>query len=173
MTGNGNVITVYVAYGVVAVALTAWLARTLSHNGAVFLEDVFKDRPGLATAVNRLLVVGFYMLNLGYAFWILRAGGGLDAFSSVQYFVNRLAILLVTAGPDPLRQRDGVLADPESRRAASAADSGRASSGDRATREDREVTGHERARDVHGPSSGTDTAHDLVRRAVRVVLERA
>ena len=96
MTGNGNVITVYVAYGAVAIGLTAWLARTLSHNGAVFLEDVFRDRPGLATAVNRLLVVGFYMLNLGYAFYILRAGGGLDAFSSVQYFVNRLAILLVT-----------------------------------------------------------------------------
>jgi hypothetical protein len=96
MTGNGNVITVYVAYAAVAVALTAWLARTLSHNGAVFLEDVFKDRPGLASAVNRLLVVGFYMLNLGYAFYILRAGAGLNAFSSVQYFVNRLAILLVT-----------------------------------------------------------------------------
>ena len=96
MTGNGNVIAVYVAYGAVAVGLTAWLARTLSHNGAVFLEDVFKDRPGLATAVNRLLVVGFYMLNLGYAFYILRAGSGLDAFTSVQYFVNRLAILLVT-----------------------------------------------------------------------------
>lgn len=96
MTGNGNVIAVYVAYGAVAVTLTAWLARTLSHNGAVFLEDVFKDRPGLATAVNRLLVVGFYMLNLGYAFYILRAGGGLDAFNAVQYFVNRLAILLVS-----------------------------------------------------------------------------
>jgi len=96
MTGNGNVIAIYAAYAAVAVGLTAWLARTLSHNGAVFLEDVFKDRPGLATAVNRLLVVGFYMLNLGYAFYILRAGSGLDAFGSVQYLVNRLSILLVT-----------------------------------------------------------------------------
>jgi hypothetical protein len=97
MTGNGNVIAVYMAYMAVAIGLTAWLAHTLSSNGAVFLHDVFKDRPGLADAVNRLLVVGFYMLNLGYAFYILRAGDtGLDAFASVQYLVNRLAILLVT-----------------------------------------------------------------------------
>ena len=96
MDGNGYVIAVYAAYAATAVGLTAWLARTLSKNGAVFLEDVFKDRPGLAQAVNRLLVVGFYMLNLGYAFYILRADTGLDAFGSVQFLVNRLAVLLVT-----------------------------------------------------------------------------
>jgi hypothetical protein len=96
MDGNGYVIAVYAAYAATAIGLTAWLARTLSRNGAVFLADVFKDRPGLAEAVNRLLVVGFYMLNLGYAFYILNAGSGLDAFGSVQYLVNRLAILLVT-----------------------------------------------------------------------------
>ena len=49
-----------------------------------------------AIVVNRLLVVGFYMLNLGYALYILRAARGLDAFEAVQFLVNRLAILLVT-----------------------------------------------------------------------------
>jgi hypothetical protein len=93
---NQYMIVVYAIYAAVAVGLTAWLARTLFRNGAVFLEDVFKDRPTLAHAVNRLLVTGFYMLNLGYAFYILRAGAGLDAFGSVQFLVNRLAILLVT-----------------------------------------------------------------------------
>jgi hypothetical protein len=93
---NQYVILIYVIYAAVAVGLTAWLARTLSSNGAVFLEDVFKERPQLARAVNRLLVTGFYMLNLGYAFYILRADAGLDAFQSVQFLVNRLALLLVT-----------------------------------------------------------------------------
>jgi hypothetical protein len=93
---NQYVILIYVIYAAVAVGLTAWLARTLSSNGAVFLEDVFKDKPMLARAVNRLLVTGFYMLNLGYAFYILRADAGLDAFHSVQFLVNRLALLLVS-----------------------------------------------------------------------------
>jgi hypothetical protein len=98
MTGDRYVIEVYAAYVAVAVGLTAWLARTLYRNGSVFLHDVFEDRPGLADAVNRLLVVGFYMLNMGYAFWVLRAGRGLDAFGAVQFLVNRLALLLVTLG---------------------------------------------------------------------------
>src|SRR5437879_2677556 len=96
MNGNQNVIAVYIAYSVVALALTAWLARTLFRNGTAFLHDVFEDRPALAEAVNKLLVVGFYMLNLGYAFWVLRAGRGLDAFDALQFLVNRLALLLVT-----------------------------------------------------------------------------
>jgi hypothetical protein len=96
MNGDQNVIAIYAAYSVVALAVTALLARTLFQNGAVFLEDVFQDRPGLAVAVNRLLVVGFYMLNLGYAFYVLRADQDLTAFEAVQYLVNRLALLLVT-----------------------------------------------------------------------------
>src|SRR6266498_2804709 len=96
MDGNQYLIEVYAVYAAVAVGLTAWLARTLSRNGAVFLHDVFKDRPGLADAVNQLLVVGFYMLNLGYAFYILRADEGLSGFGSIQFLVNRLALLLVT-----------------------------------------------------------------------------
>jgi hypothetical protein len=96
MPGDANVITVYIVYAVVAVSLTAWLARTLFRNGTAFLHDVFEDRPKLADAVNRLLVVGFYMLNLGYALYILRASRGLDAFGAVQFLVNRLALLLVT-----------------------------------------------------------------------------
>ena len=91
-----NAIVVYAVYVVIAALLTAWLARTLFRSGVAFLHDVFSDRPELADAVNRLLVVGFYMLNLGYALYILRAARGLDAFEAVQFLVNRLAILLVT-----------------------------------------------------------------------------
>ena len=91
-----NVMVVYVVYAAIAVALTAWLARTLFRNGAAFLRDVFADRPGLAEAVNRLLVVGFYMLNLGYALYLLRAARGLGAFEAIQFLVNRLSLLLVS-----------------------------------------------------------------------------
>jgi hypothetical protein len=96
MEADGNAITVYAVYVVIAVGLTAWLARTLFRNGTAFLHDVFADRPKLADAVNRLLVVGFYMLNLGYALYILRASRGLDAFDAAQFLVNRLALLLVS-----------------------------------------------------------------------------
>jgi hypothetical protein len=91
-------IVIYVIYAAVAIAMTALLARTLFKAGAVFLDDVFNGNHRLADAVNRLLVVGFYMLNLGYGLFLLRAEPQATAFDAVAYLVNRLAILLVTLG---------------------------------------------------------------------------
>jgi hypothetical protein len=70
---NWNAAT-YVAYLLVTVPLTIWVARTLSKNGKVFLADVFEGKDGLADAVNQLLVVGFYLLNLGFVLLYLRNG---------------------------------------------------------------------------------------------------
>ncbi len=61
----------YVVYLPIATAITVWVARTLSRNGRVFLADVFQGDEKLADAVNHLLVVGFYLVNLGFvALWM-------------------------------------------------------------------------------------------------------
>ena len=86
----------YLIYMVAAVGITAALARTLYRNGAVFLRDVFPGKLEVAEAVNHLLVTGFYMLNLGYAFFIMKASGGRSGFDTFQFLVNRLALLLLT-----------------------------------------------------------------------------
>ncbi len=67
-------VNTYVVYLLVAVPLTVWVARVLSRNGRVFLADVFEDKVELADAVNQLLVVGFYLLNLGVVMLYLRSG---------------------------------------------------------------------------------------------------
>ena len=56
----------YVVYLLISVALTIWVARTLSRNGRIFLADVLQGNEKLADAVNHLLVVGFYLVNLGF-----------------------------------------------------------------------------------------------------------
>lgn len=65
-------VATYVAYLLVAVPLTIWVASTLSHNGKLFLADVFAGKEDLAEAVNKLLVVGFYLINLGFVMLYLR-----------------------------------------------------------------------------------------------------
>jgi hypothetical protein len=98
-SGNGYVMLVYVGYAAVAIGLTAFLARTLFRNGGVFLREVFGENAAIADAVNRLLVIGFYMFNLGFALYSLKAGRGMDAFAAMQFFVNRVGtLLLVLAG---------------------------------------------------------------------------
>jgi hypothetical protein len=57
----------YLLYLAVVVPLVVVVARTLATNGRVFLQDAFDGQAELADAVNKLLVVGFYLLNLGWA----------------------------------------------------------------------------------------------------------
>ena len=96
MNGSGYLVAVYLVYGSISVGLTVWLARTLFRNGAVFLADVFDDdRPGLAEAINRLLVTGFYMANLGYAFLLLHSPSAVDAVGALELLVRKLGQLLV------------------------------------------------------------------------------
>lgn len=89
---------VYVAYTLVAVSLTIWLARTLARNGAVFLSGVFPDEPKMADAVNQLLTVGFYLLNLGYAFYMLKAEGAANSFEAMEVLAEKLGFLLLSLG---------------------------------------------------------------------------
>lgn len=57
----------YCLYLPVTVGLTIWVARTLYTNGRPFLVEVFHGNAELADAVNRLLLMGFYLINVGYA----------------------------------------------------------------------------------------------------------
>jgi hypothetical protein len=91
-------VPVYIAYSVISVGLTVWLARTLFKNGAVFLQDVFADNPKMADAVNRLLVVGFYLVNLGYASLLLKAGPAVTTVQAIEVLSFKLGALLLSLG---------------------------------------------------------------------------
>jgi hypothetical protein len=90
-------VPVYLAYSILSLVLTVWLARTLFKNGAVFLEEVFAD-PRMAQAVNRLLVVGFYLLNLGYACLLLKADGSATPIAAIETLASKLGRLLLSLG---------------------------------------------------------------------------
>ena len=88
---------VYIAYAAIAVGLTIYLARTLFRTGAVFLEDVFRDKR-MADSVNRLLVIGFYLLNLGYALVTLKAYGAGTPVAAIETLAAKLGTLLLSLG---------------------------------------------------------------------------
>ncbi|MBT2445752.1 hypothetical protein J7F03_01345 [Streptomyces sp. ISL-43] len=66
-------VVAYVIYLVISIGLTIWVARTLSRNGRIFIADVLQGNEKLADAVNHLLVVGFYLVNIGFVTLYLRA----------------------------------------------------------------------------------------------------
>src|SRR5579859_7053217 len=72
--GNPATVWMYLLYLAISVALTIWVARTLHKNGRVFLVDSFLGNEGLADSVNHLLVVGFYLINIGFVTLALKYG---------------------------------------------------------------------------------------------------
>src|SRR5262245_40965798 len=97
-TTNGWFVAVYVIYFAASLSLTVFLARTFFRNGAVFLRDVFPEQDDLANALNHLLVVGFYLLNLGYAFVIFNTVEAQTAGEAAATLIDRLGVLLLSLG---------------------------------------------------------------------------
>lgn len=73
----------YFSYLAISIALTVWVARTLHRNGRVFLVDAFHGNEALADSVNQLLVVGFYLINVGYIALALKTTDPLLNFRQV------------------------------------------------------------------------------------------
>jgi hypothetical protein len=66
------VVWTYVIYLVLSLILTIWVAHTLHKNGRIFLVDAFQGNAALADSVNHLLVVGFYLVNIGFISFVLK-----------------------------------------------------------------------------------------------------
>ena len=73
------IISSYIIYLLVSISLTIWVAKTLFNNGHLFLIDIFHGNKDLATSVNNLLLVGFYLVNLGYAVYTLQITGNVES----------------------------------------------------------------------------------------------
>jgi hypothetical protein len=89
----------YLGYVLVSVALTVWVGRSLFRNGRVFLVDVFDGNRELAGSVNHLLVVGFYLINLGFISLALRTGNAVaTATGAVELLSRKLGLVLLVLG---------------------------------------------------------------------------
>jgi hypothetical protein len=99
--GGGAVnpkLVMYLAYLVLSLALTAYVARTLFRNGRIFLEDALADER-LANSVNHLLVVGFWLLNLGYVGLQIKVSSDIaTAADAVENLSLKLGLVLVVVG---------------------------------------------------------------------------
>lgn len=91
--------TTYALYLLIAVPITIWVAKTLHKNGRVFLVDCFNGNAEMADSVNHLLVVGFYLINIGFVtlylkldFMVLGVTGIFEALS------GKLGVVLLVLG---------------------------------------------------------------------------
>lgn len=95
-----NAMTVnHLVYLALSVAITVFVGRTLHKHGRPFLVDVFSGNETLADAVNHLLLVGFYLVNLGLATWAVRYGGTATALqTSLELVSLKIGCVLLILG---------------------------------------------------------------------------
>lgn len=94
-----NIAGIYFTYLAISVALTVWVARTLHKNGRVFLVDAFHGNEKLADAVNHLLVVGFYLINVGYITLALKTAEPLSTIREViELESSKIGVVLLILG---------------------------------------------------------------------------
>jgi len=89
----------YMVYLFISIAMTIWVARTLSKNGRVFLVDSFLQNEALADSVNHLLVVGFYLLNFGYILLALQTDLNIESLrAAIEFLSKKIGLVLLVIG---------------------------------------------------------------------------
>jgi hypothetical protein len=93
------VVECYLTYLILSLAVTIWVARTLYRNGRLFLIQAFQGDAGLAESVNHLLVVGFYLINIGYvAVALSTAGTPANLRQSIELVSEKVGVVLLVLG---------------------------------------------------------------------------
>ena len=89
----------YIVYAILSVALTVWVGRVLFTHGRIFIIDSFNGNVEMADAVNKLLHVGFYLVNIGFVLLYLKYGfkprNGVEA---IEYISTKIGVVLLVLG---------------------------------------------------------------------------
>lgn len=76
------IVIAYCIYLPVVIALTFYVAHSLFKNSIVYMKDIFNGREEIARATNTLFKIGFYLMNLGFALFILKITHVLESTQS-------------------------------------------------------------------------------------------
>ena len=91
--------TTYIIYITLVILITVLVARTLSKNGALFLIDGFAGNEPLARSVNHLLVVGFYLINVGFALFRMEHRNTIQELEQAILFITKnIGLVMLVVG---------------------------------------------------------------------------
>lgn len=90
----------YLLYIGISLAMTFWVGRTLNKNGHVFLMENYKDNEMLARAINSMLLVGFYMINIGFISYTLkiRDDGPINYAQVLEFLSLKVGFIAIVLG---------------------------------------------------------------------------
>lgn len=88
----------YLAYIAISILLIFWVGRTLFTHGRIFLIEIFETTE-IADAINKLLLVGFYLINMGYMVYNLKIRASVvDLRECIEMLSIKLGIIILVLG---------------------------------------------------------------------------
>ena len=89
----------YALYLLITIAITIWVAHTLHSNGEIFLIECFGHDAKLARSTNHLLVVGFYLVNIGFITLTLSLGAEPHTMpEAIRFLSSKVGLAVVVLG---------------------------------------------------------------------------
>lgn len=89
----------YITYIIISIGITIYVSRTLSRNGEIYLIDGFNGNVELAKSVNHMLVVGFYLINIGFVLIRMQTSSQLISFEyMIVYLSSNVGLVLLILG---------------------------------------------------------------------------
>ena len=88
-------------YLAASVTVALWVGWTLHRNGRVFLVEVFQGKKDLADSINHLILVGFYLVSIGFVAVAIKfsTGTGLqDMAGALQVVSTKVGLVLLVLG---------------------------------------------------------------------------
>ncbi|HEV2816574.1 MAG TPA: hypothetical protein VGW40_05065 [Allosphingosinicella sp.] len=91
--------TAYALYLLISIAITIWVAHTLHSEGEVFLIQCFGHNEVLAKSTNHLLVVGFYLVNIGFITLTLSLGDEPSNYAeAIRFLSSKVGLAVLVLG---------------------------------------------------------------------------
>jgi hypothetical protein len=92
-------IVTYAIYLSLSLAITVYVGHSLHKNGRLFLVETFRGKEALADSVNHLLLVGFYLINVGFVSLALKYGNKpIDAQGAIEFLSTKVGLVTVVLG---------------------------------------------------------------------------
>jgi hypothetical protein len=86
----------YLIYIITSITITKRVGGKLRNTGLAYLTDHFKENEPLALNINNLLMLGFYLINMGYILLVLNIGSsfGDNPFNEIAHNLGFVILLL-------------------------------------------------------------------------------
>lgn len=86
----------YIFYSIIVIYIILWVGKLFHKNGRIFILSLFNGNENISDTTNNLLLIGYYLFNIGYAILQLTSVQTIDNSSLIiEYLASKVGIQIL------------------------------------------------------------------------------